>query len=78
VRNRDAVQERLKQAGVPTAVHYPIPLNEQPAYAKFCCPECTPMASMLGKQVMSLPFSADLTDADQDRVCKALVDAVAG
>ncbi len=76
VHNRDAVQERLKQAGVPTAVHYPIPLNEQPAYAKFCCPECTPMASMLGKQVMSLPFSADLNDADQDRVCQALVDAV--
>jgi dTDP-4-amino-4,6-dideoxygalactose transaminase len=34
------------------------------------------MASMLGKQVMSLPFSADLNDADQDRVCQALVDAV--
>jgi UDP-2-acetamido-2-deoxy-ribo-hexuluronate aminotransferase len=76
VHNRDAVQERLKEAGVPTAVHYPIPLNEQPAYAKFCCPECTPMASMLGKQVMSLPFSADLNEADQDRVCQALVDAI--
>ena len=76
VRNRDAVQERLKNAGVPTAVHYPIPLNEQPAYAKFCCPECTPTASMLGKQVMSLPFSADLSDADQDHVCKALAEAV--
>ena len=76
VHNRDAVQERMKQAGVPTAVHYPIPLNEQPAYARFCCPECTPMASMLGKQVMSLPFSADLSDADQDRVCQALADAI--
>src|SRR5690606_23793934 len=31
VDNRDQVQERLKAAGVPTAVHYPIPLNRQPA-----------------------------------------------
>ena len=76
VHDRDQVQERLKKAGVPTAVHYPIPLNEQPAYARFCCPECTPRSSQLGKQVMSLPFSADLTDADQDHVCRALVEAV--
>jgi UDP-2-acetamido-2-deoxy-ribo-hexuluronate aminotransferase len=76
VRDRDTMQERLKAAGVPTAVHYPIPLNEQPAYARFCCPECTPMASMLGRQVMSLPFSADLTDSDQNVVCDALTKAV--
>ena len=76
VNNRDAVQAKLKSAGVPTAVHYPVPLNEQPAYARFCCPECTPVASALGRQVMSLPFSADLTDADQDRVCEALRKAV--
>jgi UDP-2-acetamido-2-deoxy-ribo-hexuluronate aminotransferase len=76
VRDRDAVQERLKQRGIPTAVHYPVPLNEQPAYARFCCPECTPVASSLGRQVMSLPFSADLRDEDQVRVCAALVDAV--
>jgi len=77
VRNRDAVQERLKQKGVPTAVHYPVPLNEQPAYAGFCCPECTPVASSLGREVMSLPFSADLRDDDQDKVCAALAEAVA-
>ena len=76
VADRDTVQEKLKQAGVPTAIHYPIPLNEQPAYARFCCPECTPHSKALGRQVMSLPFSADLTDADQDTVCRALRDAV--
>lgn len=76
VRDRDAVQERLKQSGVPTAVHYPVPLNEQPAYARFCCPDCTPIARMLGRQVMSLPFSADLTESDQDVVCDSLVRAV--
>jgi UDP-2-acetamido-2-deoxy-ribo-hexuluronate aminotransferase len=76
VSDRDAVQERLKAAGVPTAVHYPVPLNEQPAFAGFCCPDCTPMAGLLGTQVMSLPFSADLSAEDQDRVCAELVAAV--
>ncbi len=72
VAGRDTVQEKLKAAGIPTAVHYPVPLNEQPVYARYCCPDCTPVASALGRQVMSLPFSADLTEADQDRVCAAL------
>ncbi|MFW1786551.1 DegT/DnrJ/EryC1/StrS family aminotransferase, partial [Acinetobacter nosocomialis] len=33
VENRDQVQEKLKAQGIPTAVHYPIPLNKQPAVA---------------------------------------------
>jgi UDP-2-acetamido-2-deoxy-ribo-hexuluronate aminotransferase len=76
VADREGVQERLKRAGVPTAVHYPIPLNEQPAYARYCCPDCTPHSKALGKQVMSLPFSADLSESDQDTVCAALREAV--
>ncbi|HHQ4539203.1 TPA: DegT/DnrJ/EryC1/StrS family aminotransferase, partial [Aeromonas veronii] len=31
VKNRELVQQRLQQAGIPTAIHYPIPLNKQPA-----------------------------------------------
>lgn len=33
VPNREALQAHLQQAGIPTAVHYPIPLNKQPAVA---------------------------------------------
>jgi UDP-2-acetamido-2-deoxy-ribo-hexuluronate aminotransferase len=33
VDNRDELQQKLKEQGVPTAVHYPIPLNKQPAFA---------------------------------------------
>lgn len=72
VANRDAAAELLKRLGIPTAVHYPVPLNEQPAYAQYDSGGPTPVASALGRQVMSLPFSADLTPADQDRVCEAL------
>jgi len=42
-------------------VHYPVPLNEQPAYKHLCCPDCTPIASKTAKRVMSLPMGADLS-----------------
>jgi UDP-2-acetamido-2-deoxy-ribo-hexuluronate aminotransferase len=73
VRNREQVQEKLKAAGVPTAVHYPIPLNEQPAYRHFCCPDCTPVSQKRASQVMSLPMSADLSESDQRRIVEAVL-----
>ncbi len=77
VDNRADVQAALKTAGVPTAVHYPKPLNHQPAYAMYCCPDCCPVSSRLSQRVMSLPMSADLTEADQDHVVRALRAALA-
>jgi UDP-2-acetamido-2-deoxy-ribo-hexuluronate aminotransferase len=63
VNDREAVQERLKHAGIPTAVHYPIPLNKQPAVSD-------PVAKLhvgdlIAVQVMSLPMSAGLSMVDQ-------------
>ena len=72
VRDREAMQKRLGDAGIPTAVHYPVPLNDQPAYRHLCCPDCTPLAARAAREVMSLPMSADLSDAGQDRVLEAL------
>ncbi len=77
VDDRAAVQSALTAAGVPTAVHYPRPLHHQPAYAAFCCPDCCPVATRLAARVLSLPMSADLAEADQDRVAKALQAALA-
>ena len=70
--DRTAVQAALKEAGIPTAVHYPKPLHHQPAYAAHCCPECCPVSLQVSQQVLSLPMSADLSEADQDRVAAAL------
>jgi UDP-2-acetamido-2-deoxy-ribo-hexuluronate aminotransferase len=74
---REALQKRLSEAGVPTAVHYPVPLNEQPAYKHLCCPDCTPLASIAAKQVMSLPMSADLADRDMEDVIERLQKSLA-
>lgn len=68
---RESLQARLKDAGVPTAIHYPRPLNRQPAYAKFCCPECCPVSEQASSQVLSLPMSPHLTTDMIDRIVTA-------
>ena len=76
VDDREAVQARLKAAGIPTAVHYPRPLHHQPAYARFAPADACPHAVAAAARVMSLPMSADLTEAQQDEVVAALARAL--
>jgi len=76
VANRAHVQAVLTEAGVPTAVHYPKPLHRQPAYEKYGDRDSCPMSLAAAEEVMSLPMSADLSDADLDRVVAALTAAV--
>jgi UDP-2-acetamido-2-deoxy-ribo-hexuluronate aminotransferase len=74
--NRESLQFQLKERGIPTAVHYPIPLNHQPAYAHYCCIECTPISNEMSKKVMSLPMSPDLTVAEVQQVIRQVVASV--
>ncbi|WP_350304112.1 DegT/DnrJ/EryC1/StrS family aminotransferase [Photorhabdus viridis] len=53
VKNRDALQRRLKEQGIPTAVHYPIPLNKQPAVASNIV---LPVGDEIAQEVISLPM----------------------
>jgi UDP-2-acetamido-2-deoxy-ribo-hexuluronate aminotransferase len=70
VQNREDVQSTLKEAGIPTAVHYPIPLNLQPAVAD---PKAVlPNGDRIAREVMSLPMGPYLTASDQDLVVSAL------
>jgi UDP-2-acetamido-2-deoxy-ribo-hexuluronate aminotransferase len=71
VQDRAAVQERLKAAGIPTAVHYPIPLNQQPAVVDEKVH--LPAGDAAAKEVMSLPMSAYLSAQDQQKIVLALV-----
>jgi UDP-2-acetamido-2-deoxy-ribo-hexuluronate aminotransferase len=81
VKDRERVQSDLHAQAIPTAIHYPLPLNHQPVYAQHCCPECCENSAIAAKMVMSLPISADLTEADILRVINGLssvlVDRVA-
>lgn len=74
--DRAAAQAALQAAGIPSAVHYPRPLHRQPAYERFAPRAPLPHAERAAAQVLSLPMSADLAEADQDRVVEALRRAV--
>jgi UDP-2-acetamido-2-deoxy-ribo-hexuluronate aminotransferase len=76
VDRRDDVQRALQDAGVPTAVHYPVPIHLQPAYAHVSGDATCPVAHALADKVMSLPMGPYLPDEDIRRVCAALLDAV--
>ena len=65
VNNRDAVQEKLKAAGIPTAVHYPIPLNRQPAVADPAAQ--LSVGDALAQRVLSLPTHPYL---DKDSIAR--------
>ena len=77
VEHRDEVAARLKADGIPTAVYYPKALHEQPAYRD--CPRTPnglPVSERLAKEVLSLPMHPYLSEADQERVIRAVRQAV--
>lgn len=58
---RDALQQRLSDAGVGTLIHYPIPPHRQAAYANAgFAPEAFPIASRVSDEVLSLPMGPHL------------------
>jgi len=71
VDNRAEVQEKLKAQGIPTAVHYPIPLNKQPAVAD--TDVMLPIGDAIAERVMSLPMHPYLTIEAQEKIVQALV-----
>ncbi|EGF95705.1 UDP-4-amino-4-deoxy-L-arabinose--oxoglutarate aminotransferase [Brevundimonas diminuta] len=71
--DRDALAAHLKAEGVPTAVYYPIPLHRQPAYRQHPVgPRGLAVTEAKAERVISLPMSAYLDEAVQDRVIAAV------
>jgi len=74
VPGREAVMERLRVQGVMTAVHYPVPVHEQGAYAGRVAtgPSGCRETSRAAGEVMSLPVFPEMTEAQLAKVCAAL------
>jgi len=70
---RDALQQHLAEAGVGSAVYYPLCLHQQPCFASLGYKEgdC-PVAEQAAREVLSLPISPELTESQQDYVIEAL------
>jgi len=77
VEHRDAFVARMTALGVPTAVHYPVPLHRQPVFEYLGLPPGRfPVAEAAAHRVVSLPMHPYLTEADQVRVVRAAKQAV--
>lgn len=74
VQKRDAVQEQLRKDGIPTMVHYPLPLNRQPAVSD--AQALLPHTDEAAETVMSLPMHPYLSSGDQDKIVEALARAI--
>ena len=73
VENRERFQAYLKEKGIPTAVHYPIPLNRQPMFEYLVnVKSLVPVAEKISERVVSLPISAWMQRHDLEAVINAI------
>lgn len=78
VENRAVVLETLKAAGIPTAVHYPVPLHQQPAYRNRCrISGSLENAERVAGRVFSLPMHPYIDPADQESIVRVIAGVVA-
>jgi dTDP-4-amino-4,6-dideoxygalactose transaminase len=71
-RERDARRARLADAGVGTAVHYPMALTQQPAYRELFAGSHCPESEAWGRECVSVPCFPEMTDAEIALVAEAL------
>lgn len=70
---RDEVQEKLKAVGIPTAVHYPMPLHLQECFAYLGYKRGDfPISEIVSDQIMSLPMNPYVTDTEIEYIVERL------
>ena len=73
VPNRDAVQKKLADEGVPSTVYYPVPMHQQAMYASLSSSSVAlPVAESCAVTVLSLPIYPELTAGQVERVARSL------
>lgn len=76
VKNRDAVIAKLTAAGIPTAVHYPIPLHKQECFQYLGLGDGSfPVSELVSSEIMSLPMDPFKTEEDLQQVVAAVTEA---
>ncbi len=73
VKNRNEIQSKLKEKGIPTAVHYPMPLHLQECFEYLGYKEGDfPIAEQVSKEIMSLPMNPYLGDGEIEYICREI------
>lgn len=74
---RDIILEHLRAKGIPTAIHYPIPLHRQEVFAGMKLSDKDfPVSSLISGEVFSLPMHPFLSEAEVDTICGAIKEVV--
>ena len=77
VRDRDRIQASLQEQGIPTAVHYPIPMHAQKAFAHLGGTDADfPVAAQAAREVISLPMHGMMAEDQIETICMALKEAL--
>ncbi|AJE03719.1 DegT/DnrJ/EryC1/StrS family aminotransferase [Geobacter pickeringii] len=75
---RDAVMKALSEAGIASAVYYPIPLHKQEVFAAECAGVSLPVAEEVASRCMSLPIFPEMTDAQVREVAAVVASVLKG
>jgi UDP-2-acetamido-2-deoxy-ribo-hexuluronate aminotransferase len=75
VDERERVIAELGEMGIPTAVHYPVPLNEQPVFSSQAPSGAAPVSTGVASRVLSLPMHPYLTEDLLSEVVDKLASA---
>ncbi|HLX54765.1 MAG TPA: DegT/DnrJ/EryC1/StrS family aminotransferase, partial [Aquella sp.] len=71
-KNRDKLVKDLQDAGIPTSVHYPLPLHQQPAISAYYQGQDLSVSERLANEVVSLPMHPYLDELTQDKIVAAV------
>jgi dTDP-4-amino-4,6-dideoxygalactose transaminase len=74
---RDALQAHLARCGIDTAIHYPVPVHQQPAYQRLALPGGLPETERAAAEILSLPLYPQMPMEHVERVA-ACVRTFAG
>lgn len=75
VDQRDELQKMLLEKGVPTSIHYPMPLHKQEALAYLNCSDL-PVSESMSQKVLSLPIHPFMSDDVQNTIIQSVVDSM--
>lgn len=74
--DRERLQAALTEAGIASAVYYPIPLHRQKAMRGFCNEQSLPVAEAASERVLSLPMYPELTAGQIEQICRVLIETL--
>jgi UDP-2-acetamido-2-deoxy-ribo-hexuluronate aminotransferase len=74
VKDRTGLQKHLSEKGIPSAVHYPVPLHLQPAFKTETRKFDLPVSEKVAKEVISLPMFPELTEEQIDYISNTIIE----